>query len=143
MANHTGYSVHVCRTCPRGAPQQGALGAEFADGLKLEIDGQIVRLLKVDCLGACRVPLSVAIDGPAKPRLRFSAITIDDTEAFVQLVARYRESSDGSPDERTVPFSLRLRLTAVSPKRAQPRFGNQFIDALEPLTLYRTGVEIA
>lgn len=107
----------VCRTCPRDRPDTGSFGTAL-DPL-LSGSGP-VRVRHVPCLGGCPNAGNVAVDGPGKPRVRFSAVSGDDAPALLAAAAAYDASETGLPDEGwEVPASLRARLTAVTPKRSR------------------------
>ena len=114
------HSVSICRTCPRDTAQSGVPGAELAHALQALSRAAGVQLLQVTCLGACRLPCSIALDAPSKPRLRFSGLRADDCRALVDLIDLYRASADGALAPDALPATLRSRLTARSPKLHPP-----------------------
>lgn len=104
----------ICRTCPRDEPGSGSFGAALDDAVAGAPD---VRVRHVPCLGGCPHAGNVALDGPGKPRVRFSHIGVDDADVVLDAARRYDASADGSPGDWTVPDPLAGRLTAVTPKR--------------------------
>jgi predicted metal-binding protein len=102
----------ICRTCPRDEPASGS----FGDALDRAVAGTDVRVRHVPCVGGCPNPGNVALDGPGKPRVRFSRITPDDADVVLDAARRY-DASGGTPGEWEVPGGLADRLTAVTPKR--------------------------
>ncbi|NMO90401.1 DUF1636 family protein [Actinomycetospora sp. TBRC 11914] len=104
----------VCRTCPRDHPDSGSFGVALDRALCA--DG--VRVRHVPCLGGCPNAGNAAVDGPGKPRVRFSSLTDDDAGPLLAAAAAYDASPTGMPDDGwEVPPALRDRLTAVTPKR--------------------------
>jgi predicted metal-binding protein len=103
----------ICRTCPRHDVDSGSFGAAL-DGALVGAD---VRVRHVPCLGGCPNAGNVAVDGPGKPRVRFSRIAVDDAEDLLDAARRYDASPSGAPDEWEVPAGLAARVSAVSPKR--------------------------
>ncbi|HEY2191943.1 MAG TPA: hypothetical protein VGH76_06530 [Actinomycetospora sp.] len=104
----------VCRTCPRDRPDSGSFGV----ALDVVLRSDVVRIRHVPCLGGCPNAGNAAVDGPGKPRVRFSFLTDDDAGALLAAAAAYDASPSGAPDDGwEVPLALRGRLTAVTPKR--------------------------
>lgn len=107
----------VCRTCPRDRADTGSFGAAL-DPLLTGAAGRGVRVRHVPCLGGCPHDGNVAVDGPGKPRVRFSHVVAEDAAAIVEAAVAFDASGSGVPDDGwAVPPSLRGRLTAVTPKR--------------------------
>ncbi|GAA4853326.1 hypothetical protein GCM10023201_53520 [Actinomycetospora corticicola] len=107
----------VCRTCPRDRTDTGSFGAAL-DPLLTGAAGRGVRVRHVPCLGGCPNDGNVAVDGPGKPRVRFSRIAAEDAAALVEAAVAFDASESGLPDVGwEVPDALRGRLTAVTPKR--------------------------
>jgi predicted metal-binding protein len=76
-----------------------------------------VALLRVNCLGACKQPCSIALDATGKPRLRFSGLaSTTDCAAVEALIQGYQQSATGDPATFEIPATLRPALSAVSPK---------------------------
>ena len=105
----------ICRTCPRDEPGSGSFGV----ALDAAVAGRVpsVRVRHVPCLGGCPNAGNVALDGPGKPRVRFSRVTPDDADVLLDAARRYDASPDGTPGDWDVPDGLAERLTAVTPKR--------------------------
>ena len=115
----------VCRTCPRYESDSGSFGNELDPALA-HARSRGVRVRHVPCVGGCPHAGNVALDGPGKPRVRFSALTIDDADDLLVAAAAYDASATGTPGDWDVPAPLKDRLTAVSPKRVvtdSGRFG--------------------
>ena len=89
----------------------------FGAALDGALAGADVRVRHVPCLGGCPNAGNVAVDGPGKPRVRFSRIGVDDAEDLLDAARRYDASPSGSPGDWEVPAGLAARVTAVSPKR--------------------------
>jgi predicted metal-binding protein len=105
----------ICRTCPRDEPGSGSFGLALDAAVADRADG--VRVRHVPCLGGCPHAGNVALDGPGKPRVRFSRITPDDADVVLDAARRYDASADGAPGDWEVPSALAERLTATTPKR--------------------------
>jgi predicted metal-binding protein len=103
----------ICRTCPRYDADSGSFGAALDGALA----GAEVRVRHVPCLGGCPNAGNVAVDGPGKPRVRFSRIEVDDAEDLLDAARRYDASPSGAPGDWEVPAGLAARVSAVSPKR--------------------------
>ena len=102
----------ICRTCPRYDVDSGSFGAALDGALA----GAEVRVRHVPCLGGCPNAGNVAVDGPGKPRVRFSRIGVDDAADLLDAARRYDASPSGAPGDWEVPAGLAARVTAVSPK---------------------------
>jgi predicted metal-binding protein len=106
----------VCRTCPRYEADSGS----FGDRLDLALTharSHGVRVRHVPCVGGCPHAGNIALDGPGKPRVRFSSLTTDDADDLLAAAAAYDASPTGTPGDWDVPAPLKDRLTAVTPKR--------------------------
>ncbi|MFC5137682.1 DUF1636 family protein [Actinomycetospora rhizophila] len=114
----------VCRTCPRYESDSGSFGDELDPALT-RAAARGVRVRHVPCVGGCPRAGNVALDGPGKPRVRFSSLTADDADDLVEASAAYDASATGVPGDWEVPAPLEGRLTAVTPKRIidSGRFG--------------------
>ncbi|MEJ2866482.1 DUF1636 family protein [Actinomycetospora sp. OC33-EN08] len=107
----------VCRTCPRDRADTGSFGVAL-DRLLTGAAERGVRVRHVPCLGGCPNDGNVAVDGPGKPRVRFSHLSADDAPWLLDAAAAFDASESGVPDGGwEVPSALRDRLTAVTPKR--------------------------
>ena len=109
------HSLSICRTCPRDRRESGAPGLALTLRLRGFSEREGMALLRVNCLGACLQPCTIALDAPRKFRLRFSGLRPEDGDAVEELAARYLRSSEGRPDSHTIPDSLLGALSAVSP----------------------------
>jgi predicted metal-binding protein len=76
-----------------------------------------VKSLFVNCLGACELGGSVALDGRGKTRVRFSGLEVHQVVELRSACAAYEASATGHPDEWDVPADLRSAISAVAPKR--------------------------
>lgn len=103
----------ICRTCPRDERDSGSFGV----AVDRAVAGAEVRVRHVPCLGGCPHAGNIALDGPGKPRVRFSRIEVDDADDVLDAARRYDASPSGAPGEWEVPAGLVGRLTAVSPQR--------------------------
>ncbi|GLZ46312.1 hypothetical protein Acsp06_24970 [Actinomycetospora sp. NBRC 106375] len=102
----------ICRTCPRDDPGSGSFGVALDEA----VSSADVRVRHVPCLGGCPNAGNVALDGPGKPRVRFSHIGVGDADVLLDAARRYDDSA-GFPGDWDVPAGLADRLTAVTPKR--------------------------
>jgi predicted metal-binding protein len=112
------HSLLICRTCPRDGAASGAPGIVLAASLSGPLAACGVRILRVNCLGACRQPCAVALDAPSKFRLRFSNLGPADARDIELVAQRYRLSQNGRIPLESLPAGLRGRLSAVAPKTA-------------------------
>jgi predicted metal-binding protein len=112
----------VCRTCPRYEPDSGSFG-DTLDPALAAASARGVRLRHVPCVGGCPQAGNIALDGPGKPRVRFSSLRTEDAEDLLDAAVAYDASASGHPDDWEVPPALEGRLTAVTPKRASPDSG--------------------
>ncbi|WP_433781236.1 DUF1636 family protein [Actinomycetospora sp. CA-101289] len=106
----------VCRTCPRDEADSGSFGHRL-DAALAAARSRGVRVRHVPCVGGCPHAGNVALDGPGKPRVRFSFLTTDDAGDLLDATVAYDASSTGTPGDWDVPAPLAGRLTAVTPKR--------------------------
>jgi predicted metal-binding protein len=106
----------VCRTCPRYESDSGSFGNRLDPELSAA-RSRGVRVRHVPCVGGCPHAGNVALDGPGKPRVRFSYLTTDDAEQLLDAAVAYDASATGTPGDWDVPPTLKDRLTAVTPKR--------------------------
>jgi len=116
MSFPNAVSVSICRTCPRDRRDSGVWGLALAQRLRQPLAARGIDLLMVNCLGACTHPCTLALDAPAKDRLRFSGLSADDETSLQQVVDAYSLSTLGRLDLQTLAPSLQMRLSAVSPK---------------------------
>lgn len=109
-------TLAICRTCPRDTAQSGAFGVELKARIRDSLDNKKISILMVQCLGSCRSPCAVALDGPGKARIRFSSLTVEDAGALVQAALRYEQSDAANPSPQTLPVALQARISAIAPK---------------------------
>lgn len=108
----------VCATCPRYDPRRSgefrqALTAAIAESLH----GEKVDIRHVHCLGGCPRDGVVALDGPGKARVRFSRLTIDDTDAILRAAHAHDACSTGVPGDWEIPDTLAGRISSITLKR--------------------------
>ena len=106
----------VCRTCPRYEADSGSFRDQLDPALT-HARSHGVRVRHVTCVGGCPHAGNIALDGPGKPRVRFSYLTTDDADDLLSAAAAYDASTTGTPGDWDVPAPLKDRLTAVTPKR--------------------------
>jgi predicted metal-binding protein len=106
----------ICRTCPRDMASSGMPGDALAASLSESAASCGVQVLRVNCLGSCRQPCTVALDEPTKCRLRFSNLEAGDAGDLEKVVRQYCMSDTGRIAAEGLPPTLRGRLTAVAPK---------------------------
>jgi predicted metal-binding protein len=106
----------ICRTCPRY--DRRATG-QFSRDLTAAIraDGRDIPTRNVQCLGGCPDDNVIAVDGPGKTRVRFTAITSDDAPAIINAALAHHASSTGNPGDWLIPAELTNRISAVTAKR--------------------------
>ncbi|WP_433799893.1 DUF1636 family protein [Actinomycetospora sp. CA-084318] len=115
----------VCRTCPRYEPDSGSFG-DALDPALAAAPARGIRVRHVPCVGGCPHTGNAALDGPGKPRVRFSHLTADDADDLLEATVAYDASPTGMPEDWVVPDSLAGRISAVTDKRlpmSSGRFG--------------------
>ena len=71
----------------------------------------------VQCLGGCPADGVVALDGPGRARVRFTALTAADADAVVEAALAHESSATGDPADWRIPDQLRARLSSVTVKQ--------------------------
>ena len=110
-------TVAICRTCPRDRPHSGEVGRALYNGVKEQLIRQGMTVMMVHCLGSCRTPCAVALDAPAKPRVRLSGLKDVNAADLINAALDYREAASGDVTVATLPAVLQRHVTAISPKR--------------------------
>jgi predicted metal-binding protein len=110
-------TVAICRTCPRDRPRSGELGLALYNEIKERLTSQGMTVMMVHCLGSCRTPCAVALDAPAKPRVRLSGLKDVNAADLIDAALEYREAASNDVTVATLPALLRRHVTAISPKR--------------------------
>jgi predicted metal-binding protein len=110
-------TVQICRTCPRDRPHSGEMGLVLYNEIKERLTSQGVTVMMVHCLGSCRTPCAVALDAPAKPRVRLSGLGNGNAADLINAALEYREAALGDVTVATIPALLQRHVTAISPKR--------------------------
>lgn len=132
----------ICRTCPRDQPSSGEPSVLLAQQMLRTCEQLGVAVLRVNCLGACRQPFSIALDSPGKLRLRFSGLgPTTDTASIETLIAGYRQSATGDPASFEIPAALRPALSAVSPKPQLSPDSSLTLGAAQPADVVRPGID--
>jgi predicted metal-binding protein len=110
-------TVAICRTCPRDRPHSGELGLALYNEIKERLTSQGMTVMMVHCLGSCRTPCAVALDAPAKPRVRLSGLKDVNAADLMNAALEYREAASGDVTVTMLPALLQGHVTAISPKR--------------------------
>ena len=110
-------TVAICRTCPRDLPNSGEVGRALYDGVREKLIRQGMTVMMVHCLGSCRAPCAVALDAPAKSRIRLSGLKDVNTADLVNAALAYREAASNDVTVAALPAVLQRHVTAISPKR--------------------------
>lgn len=111
------HVLSVCRTCPRWENEKGGMPealreAALPDGF---------RLRTVECLGGCLKACNVALDSPAKWRVRLSGLTVAHVPDLLLAASAYAAAPDGRLTDEALPPGLRGHVSAMSPKFTAPR----------------------
>lgn len=112
-------TVAICRTCPRDRPHSGEVGLALYSEIKEQLTRQGMTVMLVHCLGSCRMPCAVALDAPAKPRVRLSGLNNVNAPDLIDAALEYRQAASGEVSVTTLPPPLQRHVTAISPKRQQ------------------------
>jgi predicted metal-binding protein len=109
-------TVAICRTCPRDRPQSGEQGLALYNEIKERLTSQGMTVMLVHCLGSCRTPCAVALDAPAKPRVRLSGLKDVNARDLIDAALGYRQATSDDVSVTMLPAMLRRHVTAISPK---------------------------
>ncbi|MFM0351632.1 DUF1636 family protein [Paraburkholderia sp. RL17-347-BIC-D] len=112
-------TVAICRTCPRDRPHSGAVGLSLYNEIKERLISQGMTVMMVHCLGSCRTPCAVALDAPAKPRVRLSGLKDINGADLVDAALEYQQAASDDVSVTTLPTALQGHVTAISPKRGR------------------------
>jgi len=110
-------TVAICRTCPRDLPHSGAVGLSLYNEIKERLTSQGMTVMMVHCLGSCRTPCAVALDAPAKPRVRLSGLKDVNGADLIEAALEYQQAASDDVSVTTLPAALQGHVTAISPKR--------------------------
>jgi predicted metal-binding protein len=110
--------LSVCRTCPRERAEKSDLPGVLRSLLAASALAETFRVAQVECLGGCPSPCAVALDAPAKWRVRLTRLTPADGADIMSAAAAYLHLPDGYLTDGDLPAALRGRISARSPKRA-------------------------
>jgi predicted metal-binding protein len=110
-------TVAICRTCPREQPHSGAVGLSLYNEIKEKLTSQGMTVMMVHCLGSCRKPCGVALDAPAKPRVRLSGLKEQNAADLINAALEYQQAAPEDVSVTTLPALLQRHVTAISPKR--------------------------
>ncbi|MCP2091661.1 UNVERIFIED_ORG: putative metal-binding protein [Paraburkholderia sediminicola] len=110
-------TVAICRTCPRDRPHSGAVGLSLYNEIKERLTSQGMTVMMVHCLGSCRTPCAVALDAPAKPRVRLSGLKDVNAVDRINAALEYWEAASGDVTVAMLPALLQQHVSATSPKR--------------------------
>jgi predicted metal-binding protein len=110
-------TVAICRTCPRDGPHSGEQGLALYNEIKERLTSQGMTVMLVHCLGSCRTPCAVALDAPAKPRVRLSGLKDVNALDLIDAALGYRQAASDDVSVMTLPAMLQQHVTAISPKR--------------------------
>ncbi|MBB1156080.1 DUF1636 family protein [Amycolatopsis dendrobii] len=115
----------VCATCPRYDPQHsGEFSHALTAAIAEHLGGDKVGIRHVQCLGGCPRDGVVALDGPGKARVRFSRLTVDDTDAILRAAHAHDACFTGVPGDWEIPGTLAGRVSSITLKRtAHTPFG--------------------
>ena len=115
--SHSSNVVAICRTCPRDKPGSGEIGQAIYSRIKDQLTRNGVTVMMVHCLGSCRTPCAVALDSPAKPRVRLSGLNGVNADDLVDAALDYRHATSDDVSVSMLPGTLQRHVTAISPKR--------------------------
>lgn len=110
------HRLCVCRTCPRNHPEKSALPERVRALLAASALADHFSIAAVECLGGCPSPSAVALDAPAKWRVRLTRLAPTHGEDVIAAAAAYLASPDGYLTDAQLPASLRGHISARSPK---------------------------
>jgi predicted metal-binding protein len=110
-------TIAICRTCPRDRPHSGAVGLSLYNEVKEKLTSHGVTVMMVHCLGSCRTPCAVALDAPAKPRVRLSSLKEVHAADLINAALEYQQATSDDIRVTTLPAALQGHVTAISPKR--------------------------
>ncbi|MFM0351766.1 DUF1636 family protein, partial [Paraburkholderia sp. RL17-347-BIC-D] len=98
-------------------PHTHELGLALYNKLKERLTSQGMTVMMVHCLGSCRTPCAVALDAPAKPRVRLSGLKDVNAADLINAALEYREAASGDVTVAMLPALLQRHVSAISPKR--------------------------
>lgn len=105
----------VCRTCPRyDLRRSGEFGTALTAALASE---PAVHVRNVQCLGGCPDDGVAAVDGPGKPRVRFTGLDVRHAAALIEAARAHDACATGTPGDWDVPAELADHVSAVTLKR--------------------------
>jgi predicted metal-binding protein len=110
-------AVAICRTCPRDRPHSGAAGLSLYNKIKESLTSQGVTVMMVHCLGSCWTPCAVALDAPAKSRVRLSGLNGVNAADLINAALEYQHAASEDVSVTTFSAALQGHVTAISPKR--------------------------
>ncbi|WP_022722430.1 DUF1636 domain-containing protein [Rhodopseudomonas sp. B29] len=107
--------ISVCTTCKANDGQPG-IGADLFDALQAAIDGGVATLRRVQCLGVCKRPATVAVSSPGGYTFLFGDLATDSgPAALASFVTAYREAAYGLVPWRQRAEVLRKGMIARLP----------------------------
>lgn len=107
--------ISVCTTC-KSADGQPGIGAELFDALQATIHSDAATLRRVQCLGVCKRPSTVAVSSPRGYTFLFGDLAIDSgPAALASFVTAYRDAAYGLVPWRQRAEVLRKGMIARLP----------------------------
>ncbi len=111
----------ICRTCPRyDTPATGEFGRRLTAALAQIAENEPdtpVAIRNVQCLGGCPDEGVIAVDGPQKARVRFTALDESDAKAVHAAALAHDACLTGAPQDWEIPAELADRISSVTHKR--------------------------
>jgi predicted metal-binding protein len=107
--------ISVCTTC-RSADGGAGIGPALFDALAAAISDRTVAVRRVQCLGVCKRPATVAVSSAAGYMFLFGDLEVDSgTAALASFVQYYRDASYGLVPWRERAEVLRKGMIARLP----------------------------